>query len=182
MRHTLIPITLRKSLRHEYRIRAFVVLLFMISMSFVIGAVFLLPSFIHAALDRNAADMELAPLKAAAAKNGKLDSKSDLAKKANVIKILASSPKGKTEYSSIVKGVLDARGKSSITSISVTRTSPTTVVTTIVGMSPNREELLALKDRLLLSKLGNKVDVPVSLLAKSKNISFSLSVTNDQTP
>ncbi|MEI6304457.1 MAG: hypothetical protein WCP09_00340 [Candidatus Taylorbacteria bacterium] len=182
MRHTLIPITLRKSLRHEYRIRAFIVFLFMISTAFIIGAVLLLPSFIHAALDKSAAYAELAPLKAAAEKSGKSNSKSDLLKKANIIKILASSPKGKTEYSSIVKGILDARGKSTITSISVARTSPTTVVTTIVGMSPNREELLALKNKLILGKLGNKVDVPVSLLAKSKNISFSLSVTNDQTP
>ena len=182
MRHTLIPKTLKKSLRHEYRIRAFTVFLFMVSTSLLIGAVFLLPSFIHASLDKRAADTELIPLKLLAAKNGGVDSKDDLQKKANIIKILASSPKGKMEYSSIVKKIIEARGKTTIASISVSRTSTTTVVTTIVGVAPSREELLALKNRLLLSVLDNKVEVPVSLLAKSKDIPFSLSITNNNTP
>ncbi|MEI7462870.1 MAG: hypothetical protein WCK03_00565 [Candidatus Taylorbacteria bacterium] len=181
MRHTLIPITLRRSLRHEYRIRASTVLLFMIATAFLIGSVFLLPSFIHASMEKSSADKVLAELNRSTNAKAETSSTADLIEKANLLKIFNDTSRGKTEYSSIITSLVGARGDISITSIEVSRTSTSSVSAIIKGIAPTREELLSLKDRLIASADGNKVDVPISLLSKVKDIPFSLSIINEKT-
>jgi hypothetical protein len=182
MRHTLIPTTLRKSLHHEYHLRAGVAFLFMFSMAWVVGIVSLLPSFVHVMTEKNVADSTLQSLKKASDANTSASAGNGITKQANALALFNDQSKGKTSYSSVIGSIVNVRGDVGFTSISVSRTGTTTVIVTVQGTAPSRDSLMAFKGRLESTVNGNKVDLPVSELAKSKDLQFSLTITNTTTP
>jgi len=182
MRHTLLPIDLKRSLRHDYRIRATIVFLFMLSISGLVGIVSLLPSFIHAMVEKISSEKNLAPLTQNVEKDNNADIFMDVAKQASYIFMYNDNSGGKTNFSRIIQNIVEQRGSVKIISLVVSRTSTSTVLTVIQGIAPNRESLLSFKERLENGTSKNIVNLPVSPLKDSKDIKFSMSILNDQTP
>jgi hypothetical protein len=162
-------------------VRILIVLLFMLSLSGLIGAVSLLPAFVQAVLEKAAADTALAPLKQ---NEVKIDPKTSeqIARLAKVLAIYNSDLGGKTPYSAIILGVVGGRGSVRITSIALQRVATTSVATVVQGIASTRDALLSYKSRLEASSPGNLVELPVSSLKDNRNIKFTLTLTNNKMP
>ena len=182
MRHTLIPTDLKKSLRHEYRVRAIIVLLFMMSVAWVIGVVSLLPSFVHVKSEKDTAMKTLASLENISGNRKGDGLVVDVAKQAAMLKLFDDQPAGKTLNSMILTSIVSVRGSVKLNSISITRPATTTIAVTILGEAPTRDALINFKNSLTGAISGNKVDLPISELAKSKDVQFSLTLTNATMP
>ncbi len=182
MRHTLIPTDLKKALRHEYRVRATIVFLFMISIAWVIGIVSLLPSFIHVKTEKDTINKSLATLQGSPIKKGVIDVGNDIAKQSDMLALFNKQTGGMTSNSSIITSIVGARGNVKLTSLAISRTATTSILVIIQGVAPTRDALINFKNLLSSSVPGNKVDLPISELAMSKDIHFSITMTNDKTP
>jgi hypothetical protein len=176
MRHTLLPLQERQSLRKEYRIRAVIVLLFMLSISGFIGIIALFPSFIRAYSEEDAAISKIVSLETGknSAENKALEDSVALSEK-----LLASLENGMSGFkaSAVINGIIGMRGPLRLTSIAITRTSTTTVSAIVQGIAPTRNSLLSFKTRFEAAAPGNKADLPVSQLGKSSDLQFSLQLT-----
>ena len=182
MRHTLIPTNLKKALRHEYHIRALVVLLFMLSVSGIIGIVSMMPAFVYVKTESDNISKTLSALQKSA---GNIDGKNidnDAAKQDNILALFNDQSKGKTNNSTIIDSIISVRGNVRITSLAISRTGSTTIVVTIQGVAPTRDSLINFKNQLATVTPGNKIDLPISALAKSKDIQYSLTLTNEKMP
>lgn len=176
MQHTLLPPTERSILRREYRIRAVVVLLFMIACAGTIGAISLLPAFLHASFEANSVSKKTASLKGDkdAVNTGKIES--ELAADAALAEAV-SGRVGESHFSDIVKSIVSARGTVRITSFSLEYPSSTTMRVVVAGIAPNRSALLSFKSALGGILPQTTADLPISELAKSKDIPFSITLT-----
>jgi len=154
------------------------VTLFMISFAIVVGIVSMLPAFIHVRYEKLSVEQTLAPLEAAIKSATSTVSLADVKKQADILAMFNDDLKGKIDYSYVIGNVVDVRGPVKITSIAVSKVSTTTVTVSIQGIAPNREALLTFKSRLENAAVGNRVELPISQLAKSSNIPFSLTVSS----
>lgn len=173
MRHTLLPLNERISLRKEYYIRIGVVACFVLSLIFVIGIVSLFPTLVKTIsmedniksnalnLGKESADPELKTIQQKVTKSLIL---LDFLNKGD------KSPK----MTELIGEIISIKGDIKFNSFTASKISTTTFTMSIQGVSPTRNSLLAFKDRYERLYPGNKIDLPVSELAKSSNISFSL--------
>ncbi|MCL5781790.1 MAG: hypothetical protein M1459_00275 [Patescibacteria group bacterium] len=175
MRHTLLPIQDRKALRHDYTARFVTTLCLFLSLAAVIGAVALLPAYIHA---RNMEQSELAMVQSLQSNNDKSglsNIENELKSDAATIK-KASGSTGSSAMSDAVKELIALRGKVRIVSFAY-NPQPKVMSMVIQGIAPTREELVVFKDRIQNSISGASVELPLSQLTKSSDIPFSVAVT-----
>lgn len=173
MRHTLLPLNERIALRREYYVRVGVVACFILSTVFVVGIVSLFPTFIKTIsmegsmksnslnLGKESVDPELKLIQ------------QKVTKSLALLDLLGKEDKN-PKMTELIKGIIDIKGDIKFNNFSAMKTSTTTFTMSIQGVSPTRNSLLAFKDRYESLYPGNKIDLPVSELAKSSNISFSL--------
>lgn len=174
MYHTLLPIGERRLLRREYFFRAMVVFCFMLSLAGVIGLVSLFPTYIKALFEVSHSRRDLA----AVPKPEKSSDASPLEKSLEADKALIAPLKeslAQKKASAFVSMIVSARGPLRIDYIGINRTGPDTVKIALRGVAPNRDSLLSFKKRFESLTPGNKLIIPVSQLAKSSNLPFSLS-------
>lgn len=176
MRHTLLPLNERKTLRREYFLRLLIVLFFMISTACLIGAIALLPAYLHSR-DLAQSELDLA--------NRTLDSKDaqgrtqidmELKNSANLVSKLDSEAK---EYkaSQAIEQIIALRGLTKLITITFEQQGTSTIQIGMQGTSPTRTELLDFKSRITNAYPQAKIDLPIGELAKSKNIDFSMRLT-----
>ena len=79
-----------------------------------------------------------------------------------------------TKISDLINGVVSIRKGVRFTNFTATKISTTTFSMNIQGISPTRNVLLAFKNSFENLSPNNKIDLPVSELAKSSNVSFTL--------
>lgn len=175
MYHTLVPQYERLALRREYRLRAFIVLCFALSVAGVIGIVSLSPAFMSASIEEQAAQRDLLSIKKAKDSSGLTAIQQKVAYSQGLLNILEQGS-DRPRPSSLIELLVGERGPVKINSIGVNQISSTTATISIGGIAPTRDSLLAFKSRLIAVNEGNKVDLPVSELAKSTNIQFSIRV------
>ena len=84
---------------------------------------------------------------------------------------------GSTPLSIVIGDLSSMRGPVRLDSFYASRTSTSTISIVIQGISPTRDDLLSFKGRLESRSPGISVDLPISELAKSSNITFSMKVT-----
>jgi predicted PurR-regulated permease PerM len=176
MRHTLLPLHERITLRRAYRIRAVTVLLFLLSISIFIGIVALFPSFIKSYSEENAI---MGTISSVTEDKDNASAKALLDNMASSKKLLSSlsTVTSQQKNSAIINSIISTRESLRLTSMSITKVSTSTVSVIIQGIAPTRNSLLSFKNRLESAAPGNKVDLPVSELSKSSNIQFSLKLT-----
>ncbi len=174
--HTLLPLHERKILRREYRFRLVIVLCFLISVAGIVGTGSLFPAFVHAVLAERDAENSLILL----TKDKKGSTVADVERNLNANKALLVSLTDSThgqDFSFVVQTIVGLRGPIRINSAMLAKMGTSTATVTIGGIAPTRDSLLAFKSRLESIASGHKVSFPVSVLAKSTNIQFSIQIT-----
>ncbi len=178
MRHTLLPLHERILLRREYHIRVTIVFLFMVCLAILIGISSLFMTYIKAL------SLETEIQEKANAVDVDKDSKDIKEIQQSVVKSLAlldslNKEKKVVQISDLIGGVIAMRGQLRFTALSASKVGTTTYNISIQGVAPTRNSLLAFKSTFEGLAPGNKVDLPVSELAKSTNIQFSLQLKQE---
>lgn len=176
MRHSFLPTNEQKALKKKYRIHATVVALFLLGVIGVIGIGSLLPAYIEVSYEER---QQLAQARDATNKDGEAGTTQimgELQKDAALVRELSAGLTSKLP-SELIRDVISARASVKIGSIVITDMSTSTAVMVIQGIAPNRESLASFKARLEGFALGSKAESPISELAKSKDIPFSLRFT-----
>lgn len=175
MRHTLIPESELNLLHREYRIRLAIVLLFVLSVVGLVGSFGLFPSFLHSGTE------EISQLKNVAELSSGVDTSIIQAEQelrlaqnwAHALQENIDLPR----LSDLARLAVSLRGDCSLSGISVDRISTSTVLVSLSGIAPTRDSLLSFKGRLEKAVPNTKVDLPIDQLTQSKNIDFSIKVT-----
>jgi hypothetical protein len=180
MKYTLLPPIEKRMLKREYHVRLAVVCCFLVAVSGIIGIVTLIPALTHSYLEEKNQLSAIASIKKGKDQDGTSALTAKLASDAALLNILSEN-KGGEKNSFIIGSIVALRGINHLTSIAIDRIGSSTVSITLQGNAPTREGLLTFKKHLEDLSPGNKVDLPVSELAKSTNIQFSLKL-NQQLP
>ena len=175
--YTLLPEKYVAKLKREYRVRFAAMFFFFITIALVVGAVSLFFFFILSKEQEKQASHDLANLKKIAATSGADQVEKDALNTKTLVRAITGHQDA-VLLSDIVESVVSHR-KSSITlsSLEVSRPSPATVSARISGVALTRDALVAFKKELESDARFTKVELPVSDLAKSKNIRFSMSLS-----
>lgn len=178
MRHTLLPLHERILLRREYHIRVTIVFLFMVCLALMIGISSLFITYVKA-LTLEAEIQE----KANSLDNDK-DSSDIKDIQQSVVKSLAlldslNKEKKLVPNTDLIGGLINMRGSLRFTAFSTAKTGTTTYSINVQGVAPTRNSLLTFKSAFESLASGNRVDLPVSELAKSTNIQFSLQLKQE---
>ncbi len=174
MRHTLLPHAEKHLLRKEYRVRALIVLAFALSVAGLVGIAALMPAFARTVSERRLVDSLIQQKKSDSAADATLER--ELAAGQSLLEDLQVGLTA-TDISGVVQSIAGARKDVSIRSFSVSRVATGTIETVIQGVAPTRDSLLAFKSRLESLNPGNKADLPLSTLVASKNIPYSIRLT-----
>lgn len=186
--YTLLPEKEMRTLKREYRTRLVIFLSFFVSIAILIGIVSLAPAYIFSHTEEAEVIRSIEALERDRQDRGADIVMQDLKETGDVVKKL----KGYNDsviFSQIVSQVISLKPVSikinsfnmpsvvpaKKTSGSSATTTPTLEVI-IQGKSPTREDLVAFRDNLEADPLVTSVDLPVSNLAKSRDISFSLKI------
>ena len=177
MRHTLLPDSELKRVNEEYHIRAITLACLMLASAGFIGIVALFPAYIDATL---AEQTEINVVTSQSTPEDKV--LTDIRKELGSDSVLVSALTPYTKepvLMNVISGVLNVRGTTKITSVSLSRAASSSIVIIIQGVAAKREDLLTFKNNLQnLDVLGknsdNSVNLPVEELKQSTNISFSL--------
>ncbi len=175
MQHTLVPIEERNMLRHEYRIRLGIVACFALSLAGIVGVSSLFPAFFRSSLEEHSELDTIATLQKEKTKTGITQIENELA--ADNLLLAPLSSANIVPLSSEVQDITALRGNIKLISLTFVRLSGGNVGSVIQGIAPTRESLLAFKGRLEANTPGGIVDLPIAQLAKSKDIPFSIQVT-----
>ncbi len=172
----LIPENLRKNIVSEYRLRLVVVsivFLILIQISFLI---FLFPSWLVSYYKEKDFSVQSDEI-------NKSLSALDIASTTNFIKSLntklgiINDTQEYPRFVPIVDEVLSKKTASiRISGIYFSDNSATTAVLTLEGIGDTRESLVSFADSLKTIPHFKKVDLPISNLAKDKNIDFTISI------
>lgn len=172
MNYTFLPQYERNKLKNEYRVRAAIVFLFVMSISIVIGIVSLFPTFIFSKIEEKSQLSMIAETNKKNDENGLNTIKTQLGKD-NILLEKASFVSKSTKYSEVIQDIVSAKGAVKIDSISFVNNSTTTIDVFVQGFSNTRDNLLAFKNRLESAFSGTSIELPLSELAKNKDIDFS---------
>lgn len=178
--YTLLPEKEIKSLKKEYRTRLFIVLLFFISYAILAGIVSLIPSYVFSYNQEKEALKNLQVLQADRHERGTDTIIKDLSDAQELIKKLKKH-EDTVEFSQTISEVIAHKTPEIfLQSFQISQpvdTASSSLSVIIQGKSSTREALIAFKKSLEQNPLISKIDLPVSDLAKSKDISFSLNLT-----
>ncbi len=176
MRHSFLPTSEQKALKKKYRIHATVVALFLLSVIGVIGIGALFPAYIEVSFEEKGQAAMLNDATSNQANQNSLDMTYELRADAALAQELSGSSL-KKRPSDLIAEIISARASVKISSIAISSISSSTAVMVVQGIAPTREALVSYKNRLEGLTIGNKVELPISELAKSKDIRFSLRFT-----
>lgn len=178
MRHTLLPLQERILLRREYHTRITISFLFILCLALLVGISSLFLTYIKAlSLEseiQNKANVVVKDKDSADIK----EIQQSVVKSLALLDSLNKEPKS-VSLSDLISGVINMRGSLKFTSFSVMKISTSTYTINIQGLAPTRNSLLTFKTNFENLAPGNKVDLPVSTLAKSTNIAFSLQLKQE---
>lgn len=108
------------------------------------------------------------------------DMRKELAVSQQMIQKISASENGNIDYSGLIQNILSYRSEQIfINSMEISRSAgtSTSAEVLIIGKADSRESLIDFKKSLEVEKTFRNIDLPVSDLAKSKDIKFSLRVT-----
>ena len=176
--HTLLPDEEIKELRKEYRVRLFIISLFFISLAIVVGILSLFPAYMSVYSPESWALTRSDEVQVNKQVVSTEDMQKELVLAQQAIAKLTAGEDG-TSYSDIIQDILAHRSAGIfITSFEMSRVvgTSTTPDITVSGKASSREALIDFKKRLEGDVKFKKVELPVSDLAKSKDVKFSLKI------
>ncbi len=177
--YTLLPENEVKILRKEYRLRLTIIFLFVLSLAVVVGILALLPSYIHSRSQLLIASEQTKVLEKGRQERGADQIEKELVQAQALVDKIKEHEDGMF-FSNNIKDIFNLRTSGiSIYSFDISRNESTTTPITVVigGRASTRESLVSFKESLESDKRFSKVELPISDLAKSKNISFAFRLT-----
>lgn len=173
--YTFLPRTDKQKMRREYRIRALIVAIFFIAVSIVVGVTALFPAYVYSTLEEKLHLSQVATIQ----KSTDIASVNAIQKQLSISKNLVDTLNSTIQtnfFSNAIKSIVAIRGTIQINSFLV-ENSANSLSVTISGIAPTRADLLAFKSRLQELSPLTPVNLPYSVLAMDKNVSFSIQVT-----
>ena len=173
--YTLLPKEEMRDLRKEYRIRLFIVASFFVSCGIVVGIISLLPAYIFSHNQEVQAVAHANQLNESRKASGVDEIERELVQSQKIAEKLAAD--GATaSYSAGIQRIISHRSSQLyLTSFEITPTVGSTTYDAVVqGKALTREALLEFQDGLKSDAFFSKIDLPLSDLAKSKNVTFTL--------
>ena len=178
--YTLLPEKEIKKLKKEYRTRLVIFLLFFMSCSVFVGIISLAPAYIFSYTQEKEVLDRLAELQIKRQTDVVGSIKKELTDVTTIINKIKTGSDS-VIYSNIVSKIISQKPSGvSIKSFDMQATgesATSTIIAVIQGKAITRESLVAFKDRLTKDPLISKVELPVSDLAKSRDISYSIKVS-----
>ena len=175
MQHTLLPPKERKWLRHEYHVRAWIVALFAFSVAGTIGVASLFPAFMRGTLEERFQLQAVARLEQNKNASGAAEVEKQLASDRALLVNLSTYTDRKF-LSAEIEHIASLKGNNLLSSLSIESNEEGASRLVVQGLSPTRESLLSFKTRIENQKPGTTVSLPISQLARSANIQFSLEI------
>ncbi len=167
-----------RHLKHEYRLRTAILLLFFISGAVWVGIVTLFPSYILSSTQEKKASIEAGKIDM----NRQAHGSGQLAaviRDANARISLVSSTQDTVSLSSIVEDIATLRSSGiTLNTINLTRagSGSTKSTVTVTGNATTRDALVTFKKSLEADPRFAKVFLPVASLAQDTNINFTMSI------
>ncbi len=178
--YTLLPEEEMKSLKREYHTRLFIFTLFFISLAIILGILSLIPAFVIAYTDEKSALNRIEEIRKNRDTKEIESIKKELQKTTEYIKKIDSA-ENNIKYSEIIPQIInDKNANIQITSLSFIRSDKNATSTNplvLQGIAKSRDSLLKFKSELEKNSLISSVELPVSDLARSKDIDFSIKIS-----
>jgi hypothetical protein len=175
IRYTLLPEPEIKSLRREYHARLFVIFLFFLSCAIIAGIISLAPSFFLSQNQENQALIQTQELQKSRQAGGFDKIEKDLAQSQLLVQKIKTNSGGSLYYD-VIQSILTHRTAGiTLTSFDFAGSSSSATSTDVIiqGKALTRDDLIAFKKDLEQDKHFKQVELPISDLAKSKDISFA---------
>ncbi len=176
MRHSFLPAEEQKVLKRGYHIHVVIVGLFLLSVAGLIGIGSLFPAFTHVHTEEQTQLKIAASIRKNKDERGIVVIEDALRSDAALLVALSDQGSATAQPSSIIGDVITARGSIKITSIALNEITATSTTITVQGNAPTRESLVSFKTRMENTAAGAHADLPLSALATSKNIPFSMNI------
>lgn len=181
--YTLLPEPEIRKLRREYRVRVFIILLLFVSCAILIGSLSLLPSYFLSDDQGAKAAKSAEELQKGREERGIDQVEKELARNQVILKQLGLE-KSKIVFSDLIQTVGKYRSPQILISafeLSSLQTKGTTTLTVVLqGKALTRDSLIEFKKNLEQDKRFSGVELPISDLAKSKDIPFALKLAYTQ--
>lgn len=175
--YSLLPEQNIKAIQREYRLRLVAVFVCFLAVVLVIGAFALVPSYILSREQESQAQSNVASMKQQRAAKGVDQNERDLISAQALITAAKQHSDG-TALSAIVEHIVAHHVAGVlVTSFAINREATSTALIQMSGLAMTRERLVAFKKELERDPAVKKVELPVSDLAKSKDIQYNILVT-----
>ena len=176
MRHSFLPTKEQAVLKKMYYYHVVIVMLFLLSVAGLIGVGSLFPAYIYVSTEAQSQSRMVSSFKKDQSNSNTIRMQKELQTDAATIRTLVGASAG-FQPSDVIEQMVKVREVTRYSSIILSDMGSSTATVIVSGVAPTRESLVALRDRLEALSAGNKVDLPISGFARSKDIPFSLKVT-----
>jgi hypothetical protein len=173
MRHTLIPLKERILLRREYHTRAWIVLICVLAIAILAGSAAMFPAYLRAWSASRIALRTVASIRNDPNGSNLAHVQRVLASDDALLVALGSGAKV-PRFSQAIASISAIHSPVTISSLTLNRMATSSVIVTMNGIAPTRNDLLKFKARLEGLAPKTNVDLPIEELAKSVNAPFSL--------
>lgn len=176
--YTLLPEKELRALKREYRTRILIVLICFISCGIIVGIISLLPSYILSYTQEKDSIGKLESVKKSRVDNGADTYSKELSDSSDILQSLKKDH-DPIIFSEILKRIIQYKNKSvSLNAFQISKTpnASSSIEMMILGKAMTRESLLEFKKNIEQDAGILKVELPLSDLAKSKDVSFSLKI------
>lgn len=174
-----LPEEKKKGYFAEYRIRAILVFIHMITFSVIVGLISLLPAYVSSKIKKTESSLDLTSISRNNNRQIAFEQNEMQAKKTE--KILSNINLNGTEslvfFEDILKVVLSNKNKNiKIDTFEIAEPNSHDFSIKISGIAMTRESLVSFKNSLAKDSRLTKVEMPDSDLTKSKNIPYNINI------
>lgn len=173
MRHTLLPTTEKTIIRREYYVRITIVACFVVSLAIISGIIALIPAYIYARNEEKGSLATISELKKGEDASGRVAIQAELKSDQLLLSDVAANA-SRPRVSALIGEIVSARGNVKISAMDLSAISTSTALILIQGVAPTRNALLSFKGRLESLRGGAQTELPISELAASSNVRFSM--------
>ena len=174
----LIPPDAQKQVKHEYWIRVVTIWMFLVGVSSLLCIFFLVPAYV---LVHNQLESFSSQFKEADTNSESLKSSEAAIVHANAISALLTQSENTTNFSTVLVQIEKVKTADMLLfDFNIIRTGDVLTSIIISGTAPSRAALSSFRDALDANPLFGKVELPLSSLAKDKNIPFTITITPDK--
>lgn len=177
--YTLLPEKEMRSLKREYRTRLLIFFLFFLSCSILIGILALVPAYYFSYSQEKESINRFSAIQKSRQEQGTTNLIKELSQDSDILKKLSRS-KESVIWSQIISEITNHKATGiTITSLALSKpiNATSTIGIALQGKASTRDALIQFKNKLEADPSIVKVGLPVSDLAKSKDIMYSITIS-----